>query len=113
MSKEALEIQGDVTYRDYTLGADVNVGDVIPIGTDHIGIASVTGLAGETISIGISGLWEITAATADAIAFGDKLYFDATSRVLTTTATSNSFAGTAMSTKPASTAGSVYVELNW
>ncbi len=113
MSKEALEIQGDVTYRDYVLTADVNVGDVIPIGTGHIGIAGVTALLGETISIAVSGLWEIAAATADVIALGDQLYFDPTARNLTIVATSMITAGTAFGTKPAATAGSVYVSLNW
>lgn len=110
MAKEAIEYQkGDVI--DHTLAGDVNVGDVIPL-SGMIGVAVTSGLTGEVIAVKIVGVWQITAATADVIAVGDVLYFDATNRVVTTVATSNTLAGKAISAKAGTTAGTVYIKIN-
>ena len=111
MTKEAVEIQNGVTI-DYDLTADVSVGDVVPLGTGMIGIATVSGIAGETIALQVENVFEIAAAAADAIAVGDLLYFDETNRVLTKTATDNVRAGRAVSAKAGSTAGSILVKIN-
>jgi len=108
--KEAIEIQkGDVV--DFTLDSDVSVGDVVAK-NDLVGVATVSGLTGETIGLAISGVWEIKAKNADAVEFGKKLYFDSTNRELTTTADSNTKAGIAVSKKAANTDGAVLVKLN-
>ncbi len=111
MAKEAVEIQNGVTI-DYDLTADVSVGDVVPLGTGMIGVATVSGLAGETIAVGVENVYEIAAAAADAIAVGDLLYFDATNRVLTKTASGNVRAGRAVSAKAGSASGTVLIKIN-
>lgn len=111
MAKEAVEFQ-DGTVIDYTLSEDVNVGDVIPLGDDMIGIAVVSGLTGEQITLELQKVWKINATTADAIAVGNVVYFNATTREITTTATDNCRAGKAISAKAAATAGFVYVKIN-
>lgn len=111
MAKEAVEFQ-DGTVIDYTLSEDVNVGDVIPLGDDMIGIAVVSGLTGEQITLELEKVWKINATTADAINVGNVVYFNATSREITTTDTSNCRAGKAISAKAAATAGFVYVKIN-
>lgn len=109
--KEAILYQeGEVI--DYTLTGAVDVGDVIPLGTDMVSIASVSGLTGEVIALEIAKVWQITAATADVIAVGDLLYFDAANRVLTTVSAGMVRAGRAISAKAAATAGTVYIKLN-
>ncbi len=119
MAKEAIEIQNG-EYIDYTLTGDVSVGDVVPLGTGMIGIATTSGLAGETIALEIEDVYQIAAATADEINVGDKLYFDHTNRELTTKADSNGDgtgtpfapAGRAVTAKAANVAGTVNVKLN-
>ncbi|WP_201353824.1 DUF2190 family protein [Hydrogenimonas urashimensis] len=111
MAKQAVEIQEGKTI-DYDLAADTNVGDIVELGDGMVGIATVSGVSGETIALKIEGVYEIAAATADAIAVGDELYFDATNGVVTKTSTDNTRAGRAVSAKAASTTGSVYVKIN-
>jgi predicted RecA/RadA family phage recombinase len=111
MAKEAILYQnGDRV--DHTCAAAIDVGEVVPIGTTMIGIASTAGLTGEEIALEVEKVWQVTAATADAIAAGDLLYFDTTNRVLTTTSTDNVRAGRALSAKEAAAAGSVYIKIN-
>lgn len=110
MAKEAVEIQVGSKI-DLTLTEDVSVGDVVPLGTDMISIATVSGLTGEVIAVETEKVWEITAKTADAIAVGDVVYFDATAREITTTATDNIKAGKAVTSKTA-VAGTINVKLN-
>ena len=115
MAKEAIEIQDGNTV-DYVLGADTEVGRVVPL-ADMIGVATVSGLSGETIALKIVGVYEIAAKTADEIAVGDKLYFDPTDRELTISADdggNNAYvpAGHAVSPKAGSVAGKVWVKIN-
>ena len=110
MTKEAIERQkGEVI--DFTLQEDANVGDVVVAG-NLVGVATVSGLAGETIGLKIEDVWEIKAKDADAVNVGDLLYWDATNRELTTTATNNTKAGIAISAKAANSAGTVLIKLN-
>jgi len=110
MKEAILHQEGRVI--DHTLAGAVDVGDVVPLGTSMVGIASTSGLTGEVVALEIEKVWQITAATADVIAVGDLLYFDATNRVLTTVSAGMVRAGRAISAKAAATAGSVYVKLN-
>lgn len=118
MAKEAVRIQdGEVV--DYIATGTVANGDIIPL-TDRIGIALGDAVPGDTISLQLDGVFEITAATADAIAFGDVLYFDDTNRVVTIKSDSNGDgtgtafvkAGIATSAKVANVAGTVYVKID-
>ncbi len=111
MVKEAIEYQ-DGAVIDYTLTEDVNVGDVIPLGDDMVGVAVVSGLPGEQITLETERVWKINATTADAINIGNVVYFNSTSREITTTASGNCRAGKAISSKTATTAGFVYVKIN-
>lgn len=111
MAKEATEIQQGVVI-DYTLSGTVDVGDVVPLGTGMVGIAKTSGLAGEIIALDIEKVFEINAATADAIAIGDVVYFDATNRVITTVSAGMVRAGRAVSAKGATVAGVVSVKIN-
>lgn len=110
MAKEAIEYQ-DGHVIDHTLTSDVNVGDVIPLGT-MVGVAVTSGLTGEVIAVAIEKVWQVTAATADVITVGAVLYFDATNRVVTTVSTANTLAGKAISAKAVATAGTVYIKIN-
>jgi len=110
MAKEAVKIQtGEVV--DYTATATIANGDVIPL-VDRVGVALNDAITGDVISLELSGVFEITAATADDIAFGDVVYFDATARNVTTDATSNVKAGIATSAKAATVAGTVLVKID-
>jgi len=109
MSKEATRIQkGEVV--DYTAGATIANGDVVPL-TGRVGIALDDAVSGDVISLALTDVWTITAATADEIAFGVLVYFDATARNVTTTSTDNTLAGIAVTTKAAATAGTVNVRI--
>ncbi|WP_416768518.1 capsid cement protein [Sulfurimonas sp. ST-25] len=111
MAKEATLYQpGDRI--DYTCTAAVDVGEVVPLGTSMIGIASTAGLTGEVIALEVEKVWEIPAADADAVAIGDLLYFDPTNRVLTTVSAAMVRAGRALSAKAALAAGSIYIKIN-
>lgn len=109
--KEATLYQHGKTI-DIELSGAVSVGDVIPLGTNGIGVACTTGLSGETIAVDIEGVFEINAKTADAITAYGLVYFDTINREVTITATSNVRAGRALYAKAGGTAGTVYVKIN-
>lgn len=109
MSKEATKVQeGGVI--DYTASGTISNGDVVPL-TTMVGVALDDAVSGDTISLAIAGVFKIDAATADTVAVGDALYFDASNRVVTKTSTSNTPAGTAVTAKAGSTAGTVNVKI--
>ncbi len=118
MAKEAV-LYKDGEKVDFTLTSAVNVGDVVPLGLSMVGIASVSGLSGEVVALEVEGIWEINAATADAVAVGDLLYFDDVNRVVTIkadsvgdgTGTPFAKAGIATSAKAANVAGTVLVAI--
>jgi len=116
--KEAIE-KYDGRVIPFTCPSDITVGDVVPLGTEMVGIAVNSGLTGETISLEIEKVWTVTAATADAIAIGDVIYWNATAKVMTiqaddggTPAVNYVVAGRAMSSKAAGTPGTVDVKIN-
>ena len=80
---------------------------------DSVGIAQTAGEAGENISVDTVGVYEFPAATADVIAVGDVLYWDATAGVVTIDSATgaNVKAGISWGTKAASTAGLVGVKI--
>lgn len=109
MAKEAVKvIEGAVI--PYTAAAAIANGDVVAF-TSHIGVAYGDAAIGDSISVAIEGVFEITAATADTVAVGDDLYFDTTGRNLTTVSTSMIPAGMAVTAKAGAAAGTVQVKL--
>lgn len=118
MAKEATKIQAGAVV-DYTATGTIANGDVIPL-VDRVGVALGDAVVGDSISLELEGVFEITAATADTIAFGDVLYFDGTNREVTIktdtvgdgTGTAYVKAGIATTSKAATVAGSVYVKID-
>ena len=58
------------------LAADISSGDALQIG-DLLGVASVDGLSGETIAFRIMEVFNLPKVTAQVIAQGDSVNFDA------------------------------------
>jgi predicted RecA/RadA family phage recombinase len=110
MSKEATLYQESGVF-DYTLGADAVVGEVLDIG-NGIGVAGTSGSNGDTIAVLVSGIYEMTAKTADTVEVGTLLFWDDSESELTTTSTGNIFAGTARSAKAGAAAGTVQIDIN-
>lgn len=108
MTKQAV-FKKDGDKIDYICIASVSIGEVIPLGTNKIGIASSNGLSGEVIALNVKGIWEINAKTADVISIGDELYWDDVNSELTITDTSNTYAGVATTSKAAAAAGTVWI----
>lgn len=96
---------------DVVVGSDVDGGDPVNFGT-RIGLASTGALSGETVALQIEGVFEFTAATADTIALGDKIYLDnVTGTEATVVSTSNQTIGYATTEKAGAVAGTVRVKL--
>lgn len=120
MAKEAIRYKKGERL-DYTLTGAVDVGDVVPLGTSMIGIASTSGLAGEVVALEVEGIYEINATTADVIAIGDVVYFDDTNRTITIKSDSKgdgsgtpfAKAGIATSEKAENVAGTVLVGIEY
>ncbi len=110
MSKQATKIQeGGVI--DYTAGATIANGDVVVFAYPSVGVALDDAVSGDVISVAIEGVFEMTAKTADTVAVGALLYWDDSANELTTTSTSNTAAGMAITAKAGATAGSVYFKI--
>ena len=85
---------------DLTCTAAVAMDEVVVVGT-IVGIASTAGAIGDVIALDVEGVYELTAKT-EAFTQGALLYWDATNKYLTTTATDNTLAGIAWEAKGAS-----------
>lgn len=73
---------------------------------------SITKVAlGETMQMQTKGIVKHTKVTADVVAVGDKIYWDNTNKILTTTATSNKWVGVAVAAA-GNTATEVELRLN-
>lgn len=73
--------------------ADTASGDLVVIG-DLAGVATHSAKAGENLEIKTKGVYELPKVSAQAWAtVGLKIYWDATNKVTTTTATSNTLVG--------------------
>jgi len=64
----------------------VSSGDVIVVG-DTIGVCLHDAAAGATVQLAVEGIFDCPAATADTIASGDKLYWDAGNACFTVVST--------------------------
>lgn len=85
---------GDVMPWTNGTGADVASGDFIAFAASG-GIALVDIADGDTGSVALSGVAELAKKATEAFTQGAVLYWDATNKQLTTTATDNTVAGTA------------------
>ena len=74
--------------------ADVNSGEPVVIGSLK-GIASVSALTGEDLTISREGVFSVVKVTGSAWAVGDKIYHKTGTTQFTKTATSNTFFGIA------------------
>ncbi|NSZ17559.1 DUF2190 family protein [Agrobacterium vitis] len=89
--------------------ADILSGDVVVIGDLH-GIASISAAQGQDLVFVTEGVFELPKVAANNFAIGAKVYYDSTAKLVTTTATSNTLIGVAV-TAAAATTGSVYVKI--
>jgi predicted RecA/RadA family phage recombinase len=81
---------GDVI--DYTAAATITSGDPVLMG-DLLGVAQISGVSGDVIPVAIEGVYEIAKTNPQVQAIGVKLYWDAGTSTLTTTASTNKLAG--------------------
>lgn len=82
---------------------DIGYGHVIPLGT-RVGVAEATIPAGDLGAVRVEGVFIMPAAAAEVYAVGAALYWDATAKQITSTATGNTLAGWAVEPKAASAA---------
>lgn len=80
---------------DYTPAADVAAGDVVVIGT-LCAVAKLDIPANTLGAVAVTGVYDIAKGTTEAITAGAALYWDATNKVATATATSNTALGVAI-----------------
>jgi len=98
MSKKAVFVQqGNVI--DFVAGADIAVGDVVPLGTTRIGVAQTAIANGDTGAVVVKGVFEIAASTSVAMAVGSLAYWDVADGNLNATATDNILAGIVVEAK--------------
>ena len=83
---------------DYTPNSAVEYMEIIPL-EDCVGVALEAIAANETGTVTLTGVFEFPAATGTAVKVGEKVYWDSTNSVITTTASGNTLAGYAISAK--------------
>ena len=82
--------KGDVLA--VTAGGTVAVGDVV-LSNDIVGVAINGGVTGETISVAIEGVYNLTKLSTDVVTKGKALYWDAGNSRLTITPSTHKLAG--------------------
>jgi len=85
---------------DFTAAEAVGYMDVVPL-EDKVGVAMQDIPAGGTGTVALTGAYAFPAVTGTALKVGQKVYWDAANGVITNTATSNTFAGHAITAKVA------------
>jgi predicted RecA/RadA family phage recombinase len=100
------------TGENLTVPAPANIisGSGVLVGS-IFGVALVSALSGEELDMSTVGVWNLPKVSAQAIAVGAKVYWDDTAKLVTTTATSNTLIGVAV-TAAANPSGTVNVRLN-
>ena len=88
-------ILGEGESLDYTPGSAVAAGDVVVLGSIGVGVADSAIAANALGAVVVDGLVEFPKATGAINAYA-KVYWDATNKVVTTTATNNNLAGYAV-----------------
>ena len=107
MAKQAIKIQEGAVV-DYVATADVENGAVVVL-PEQIAIAYDNAKIGDTISLALEGVFEISAKTADAFTVGMPVFWDATAKEITKAGTAK--AGIAVGLKAASATGTVLVKI--
>lgn len=97
MSRIAVEVQ-EGRYIDYVPSGDVAVGDVVPL-TNVCGVAMTDIATGATGVLALEGIWTVPGVSGTVFAVGDVLYWDASAKNATKTATDNTPLGIAMTAK--------------
>lgn len=95
---------------DFTPGTAVASGDVVLM-ADTIGVAHKDGAAGAPVAVSVEGVFTLAKLSTDAIAQGQKVYWDNTNKRLTLTSAGNTLAGRAYAAAGAGTS-SVRVKIN-
>jgi predicted RecA/RadA family phage recombinase len=93
-----------------TPGADVASGTGYLFGTALFGIALTDVASGSAGSFATEGVWELPKTSALAISVGDRVYWDATNKVVNKTTASQECIGVAVSAA-ANPSASVWVKL--
>ena len=90
--------------------ADVASGDLVVVGA-LVGVAEVSALAGQPVTLARRGVFILPKTTGQAWAVGAKVHWDATNRLVTTTASGNTLIGVvAEAAIAAATAGEVLLD---
>ena len=98
------------TTVDYTAANGLSVGQVVSL-TNIIGVAMNDIASGAVGAVALEGVFIMPGASGITAAIGDKLYWDDTNNVLTSTSTGNVVAGIALTAK-ATAAANVYLKIN-
>lgn len=77
---------------DHVAAAAITSGQVVLMGK-RVGIALGKAAIGETVAVQVKGVFNATKVTADVVAQGALLYWDATASKFTTTVGTNTLAG--------------------
>jgi predicted RecA/RadA family phage recombinase len=72
-------------------GSAITSGDVVVAGS-LVGVALNTAAVGESASVSLCGVWEVAKATG-ALTVGQQVYWDASAKKVTATASSNTLMG--------------------
>ena len=88
-----------------TVPAPANIlsGDVVIVGDLH-GVASINAAQGADLVFVTEGVFELPKVAANAFAVGAKVYYDSTAKLVTSTASGNTYIGAAVEAAIASTA---------
>lgn len=90
--------------------ADVASGELVVINS-IFGIAAQAAATGADVDLATSGVFTLAKVSALAIAIGDKVYFDAATKLVNKTSSGNTYVGVAV-TAAANPSGFVNVRLN-
>ncbi|MBP2655399.1 MAG: hypothetical protein H6Q73_2968 [Firmicutes bacterium] len=103
--------EGNIIDYENTGSSALSAGDPVPM-TDAFGVAVYGIDAGATGPVVINGVFIVTADSTVSYAAGDKLYWDSTNKLFTTSATSTTYAGYAAKAKDTGTTVG-YLKLNY
>lgn len=103
--------KGEIIDLTNTTDKDIAYGQVVVLG-NHVCVAAEIIKTGETGGLRTSGVYEFNAANTPEIKVGDILYYDSTNDLVTNDKGAlTTVAGFSISSKPASTDGTVLVKI--
>ena len=101
---------GDQDQIKLVTTAAYTAGDVIVVGANVIGIALADAVIGDVLNVATAGVWEMKRGAA-AIAIGVSVYWNSTSKEVTTTAGTNAWLGVTVPTSQPAFDNTCYVQL--